>query len=202
MPKDFSYSNFKLIILHFNFFVIGSQSFKRVYLRRTFFNLVERFDRNLSARSAAYSRCYFFSELLSLRTNAELFFYPIRLFLCHYVIVTKYFLYISKISFWNKNSLNKHENIHRTYARDDEGLCSVSRLAGFFFKREDSPNYKPIFSLHRVSRLNQNEFFTVYIQWYPILLEEAFHMFMWSGVRESTKNKPHRERNSKHARTL
>ena len=36
IPKVFSYSIFKLIILHFHFSVIRNQNFRRVYLKTTF----------------------------------------------------------------------------------------------------------------------------------------------------------------------
>ena len=42
----------KLISMRFHFSVIWNQNFKRVYLKTTFFILVDRFDRNLPDRLA------------------------------------------------------------------------------------------------------------------------------------------------------
>ena len=45
MPKGLSYLTGELIILHFHFFIICNQNFKRIYLKTIFLNLVDRFDR-------------------------------------------------------------------------------------------------------------------------------------------------------------
>ena len=62
MPKVFFYSTCELIILHIHFFVTCNQNFKCVHLKTTFFNLVDRFDKNLSALLSCSSFQFFGSS--------------------------------------------------------------------------------------------------------------------------------------------